>query len=98
MCGRRWYQSAWDGQFGVGEQMSAMSVFQNNLIGDAKPPVTLTKGGTSSSDPGAGAGSQNLAADPNSVNAPTTGDKAGAGILTFLSIMLVIGGTSWVII
>ncbi len=99
MCGRRWYQSAFDGQFGVGEQMSAMSIFQNNLIGGAQAPLTLKHGGTSSSDPNAGAGnSAGLAQDPNRANAPSTGDKAGAGILTFLSIVLVIGGTSWVII
>ena len=99
MCGRRWYQNAWDGQFGVGEQMSAMSVFQNNMIANAAAPLTLTKGGTSESDPGAGAGAGgNLQLDPNAANAPTTGDKAGAGILTFLSLLLVIGGTSWVII
>ena len=98
LCGRRWYQTGYDGQFGVGEQMSAMSIFQNNLIGKAEAPLTLTRGGTSKSDPNAGAGNGNLPIDPNLLNAPTTGDKAGAGILTFLSLVLVIGGTSWIVI
>lgn len=101
MCGRRWYQNVWDGEFGVGEQMSAMSVFQNNLIGSAAAPLTLNKGGTSQSDPSAGAGSGSSSGetnDPAATNLITTGDKAGAGVLTFFSLMLVIGGTSWMVI
>ena len=100
MCGRRWYQTVWDGFFGVGEQMSAMSVFQNNLIKNAAPPVTLAKGGTSQSDPtaGTGTGSGSTILDPSLTNPVTTGDKAGAGILTFLSLILIIGGTSWMVV
>ena len=101
MCGRRWYQNVWDGEFGVGEQMSAMSVFQNNLINSVAPPVTLAKGGTSQSDPSAGSGTgsgSGLTSDPAATNTITTGDKAGAGILTLISLVLVIGGTSWMVI
>ena len=101
-CGRRWYQNTWDGMIGVGEEMSAMSVFQNNLIGSAAPPVTLSKGGTSQSDPNAGSGTGNgpdsVMSDPAITNPITTGDKAGAGILTLISVVLVIGGTSWMVI
>ena len=100
MCGRRWYQTVWDGYFGVGEQMSALSIFQNNLIKSVAGPVTLTKGGTSKSDPGAGTGtgSGNVLLDPSLTNDVTTGDKAGAGILTFLTLILIIGGTSWMVV
>ena len=100
MCGRRWYQNTWDGMFGPGEQMSALSIFQNNLIGSVAPPVTLSKGGTSPSDPeaGTGTGGGGSSNDPAATNPITTGDKAGAGILTALSLVLVIGGTSWMVI
>lgn len=99
MCGRRWYQSVWDGFYGVGEQMSAMSIFQNNLIKNVAAPLTLSKGGTSQSDPtaGAGSGTGSLVTDPAMSSTITTGDKAGAGILTLLSVVLVISGTSWMI-
>ena len=100
MCGRRWYQTVWDGYFGVGEQMSALSIFQNNLIKNVAAPLTLAKGGTSKSDPdaGTGTGAGSLILDPSLTNPVTTGDKAGAGILTFLSLVLIIGGTSWMVV
>jgi mannan endo-1,6-alpha-mannosidase len=99
-CGRRWYQNVWDGFTGVGEQMSAMSVFQNNLIHNFPGPLTADKGGTSKSDPDAGSGTGEGSAnqDPTLTSPITTADKAGAGILTLISLVLVIGGTSWMVI
>ena len=99
MCGRRWYQDHWDGFFGVGEQMSALSVFQNNLIDTAKAPFTAKTGGNSKSDPGAGTGDDaELILDP-ALRAPiTTADRAGAGILTFISIVMVLSGSGWMIL
>lgn len=44
-CGRSWYTNTWDGQKGVGEQMSALSVIQANLINKVSPPVTQASGG-----------------------------------------------------
>jgi len=100
MCGRRWYQTVWDGYFGVGEQMSALSVFQNLLIDKVGPPATAAKGGTSIGNPGAGGGGDNV--DPQTEAALgrtiTTGDKAGAGILTALSLVMIIGATWWMVV
>ena len=98
MCGRRWYQSVWDGQIGVGEQMSAMSVFQNLLIKNAPAPLTDNNGGTSKSDPGFGLGSGGSSGprDPYADDPITTGDRAGAGILTFLSLVLAGAGVTFV--
>ena len=80
--------------------MSAMSIFQNNLIKNVAAPLTLKKGGTSQSDPnaGAGSGSGSLITDPAITSTITTGDKAGAGILTLLSLALVVSGTSFMVI
>ncbi|MCJ1308371.1 hydrolase 76 protein [Agyrium rufum] len=105
VCGRRWYQDIWDGWYGVGEQMSALSVIQSNLITKVAPPVTATKGGTSKGDPSAGTG--NTANGPGGspgVTNPvltetiTNGDKAGAGILTALTLVLILGLTWWIIV
>ena len=97
-CGRTWHSSTWDGKFGVGEQMSALSVIQANLISKVDPPVTADKGGTSKGDPTAGSGGDNpqKAMDPNANNPITTGDKAGAGILTALVLSGLVGSTWWI--
>ena len=100
MCGRRWYQTDWDLQQGVGEQMSALSVFQSNLIAKVNPPVTQVQGGTSKSDPSAGSGgdSGTITSNPIITRVISTSDKAGAGILTALTLILVLGMTWWIIV
>lgn len=101
-CGRRWYQTTWDGFNGVGEEMSALSVVQNLLIDTVAPPVTGLPhgGGTSVGNPSAGTGESDADELGNSeyTSPITTGDRAGAGILTALALILVIGGTWWMII
>ena len=100
VCGRRWYQTIWDGQSGPGEQMSALSVFQTLLIPGAPAPISAATGGTSQSQPGAGG---NGPLDPTTPDEPvytnpiTTGDKAGAAILTILGAMLPLGSVSWMV-
>jgi len=100
MCGRRWYQNTWDGMYGVGEQMSALSVFQNNLIASSGPPLTANTGGNSTSNPTGGTqgDSTQLNADPIYTKLITSGDKAGAGILTAIALILVVVGTYWMIV
>lgn len=99
MCGRRWYQTMYDGNFGVGEQMSALSIFQNLLIKNVAGPLT-GKEGSSKSDPNAGFGSGQGSGlfDPYANVPITIGDKAGAGILTLLSLVLVTGGAVWTVL
>ena len=101
VCGRRWYQSGWDGQFGVGEQMSALSVFQNNMIGSMPGPLTARKGGTSRSQPdagGAGVGSGVVSDHPHAARPVKVADKVGAAILTALSTVGVTGGVLWMVL
>ena len=101
VCGRRWYQDTWDGQSGVGEQMSALSIIQSNLIGKVAPPVTANKGGTSQGDPSAGSsGSDGGHVVTNPVLTKNIGgsDKAGAGILTALTLILILGMTWWIVV
>ena len=101
VCGRRWYQTVWDGFSGVGEQMSALSVIQSNLISKVAPPVSANKGGTSKSDPTAGSSGNDgnvVSTNPVTTRAISTSDKAGAGILTAISLVLVLAMTWWIIV
>ena len=97
-CGRQWFNSQWDGKSGVGEEMSALSVIQANLISKVAAPLTANTGGTSKSDPTAGSGGDNpvVVNDPSANKKITTGDKAGAGILTALVLASLCGTTWWI--
>lgn len=95
-CGLQWSKGAeFDGNLGVGEQMSALEVIQSNLIDQIDGPVTNTTGGTS-------VGNYNGGGDhPDDVKSPdevTTGDKIGAGILTTAALLGIVGGSWWMII
>ena len=95
MCGLSWSKgAAWDGTMGVGQQMAAMEVIQSNLIQQVKAPVTNSTGGTSQGNPSAGS-------NPNSLipgDPPPMRDKAGAGTLTAVVLLLSIFMWSWMII
>lgn len=92
-CGLRWSKGATnDGSLGVGEQMAVMEVVQSQLIGSAPGPVTNATGGTSKGNNNAGSNADD---NPLQFDQITTGDKAGAGILTTLILVLLFGGASW---
>ncbi|OJD36289.1 glycoside hydrolase family 76 protein [Diplodia corticola] len=104
MCGRRWYQDTWDGFQGIGEQMSALSVVQANMLfinngtdgaDTPKPPLSADTGGSSKGDPSAGTGSG--VAQPR-VDMVTTADKAGAAILTVGVVILTVGGALFMVL
>ena len=87
-CGSRWWQ-AWDGSYGVGQQMSALEVVQSNLISFVSGPVGNKTGGTSQGNPSAGMG-EGTVKPPDPI---TTGDKAGAGVLTAFILATFLGGS-----
>ena len=96
-CGRKWTEKVWDGRTGVGEEMSALSVIQANLIQKVAPPLTANTGGVSKSDPNAGTEGDN----PPMLEAVLTRkitmkDRAGAGILTALVLGGLLGTTYWI--
>ena len=97
-CGRTWNSKTWDGHSGVGEQMSALSVIQANLISKVSAPVSAASGGTSKGNPAAGSNGDNptQAADPKLTDPITTGDRAGAGILTALVLGSLLGCVWWI--
>jgi len=90
-CGMKWTKSTFDGEVGVGEQMSVLEVLQSNLAPYIPGPLSAATGGTSQGDPSAGSNSKK----PVTLNAITGGDKAGAGILTTILLIAMIGGSWW---
>lgn len=83
-CPTSWYESKYSGANGMEQQISASQLFTANLVkyvnrGSAGP-VTHDTGGNSTSDTNAG---MHESSNSNPTNTPiTSGDKAGAGILT----------------
>ena len=97
-CGLQWTQgTAYDGSTGVGEQMSALEVIQSNLIQNVAGPVKNSTGGISKGNPAAGTGSNTNAGSPVATDAITTGDKAGAGFLTAVVLVALLGGAWWMV-
>ena len=99
MCGLKWTDNGkYDGSTGVGQQMSAMEIVLANMVTDSAPPVTNSTGGTSQGDPSAG-GSDVGRTDPLSSFPPiTTGDRAGAWILTLVVIAALVAGCIFVLL
>lgn len=95
-CGMRWWRGGVnDGEVGIGEQMSALEVMQNLLITQVSGPVGLDNGGLSENDPTAGSDAgTTLTVDHDPIS---TGDRAGAGILTALVLAFLFGGGWWLI-
>ncbi|KAJ5910692.1 Mannan endo-1-6-alpha-mannosidase DCW1 [Penicillium tannophilum] len=95
-CGVRWYKSAYDGWIGMEEEISATNIFVANMIAfDSSAPVTSSTGGNSTSDPTAG---ENDTSTSTTESAITTGDKAGAGILTVVFVSGWVGLMTWTIL
>lgn len=102
-CGREWNTTVYDNTNGVGEQMSALAVIQSCMLDVATltPPYTSTSGGTSKSDPNAGTGTSSSSSSGGSAvtySTLSTSDRAGAGVLTALIIVVLLGGTAWMLV
>lgn len=93
-CGLKWTQGAdYDGVTGVGEQMSAMEVFQVQLIKQVRPPVTNATGGTSKGNIDAGIEHKPNASATLTMNHPITiSDKARAAVATACVSVLIVCG------
>jgi mannan endo-1,6-alpha-mannosidase len=91
-CGFKWSTGQYDGTQGAGQQMNVLGAVSSLLIGSAKAPVTNLTGGTSKGDPNAGSRSDDFL---NHQTPITTGDKAGAAILTILVLGSAVGTFGW---
>ncbi|PWY86938.1 mannan endo-1,6-alpha-mannosidase [Aspergillus heteromorphus CBS 117.55] len=99
-CGRRWHQAQWDGETSLETDMSALSVFSSNMITHVNQgqgyhgPLTSNTGGTSKSDPNAGTAPKS---SPNTLSPITTGDRAGASIITIMFVGGWIAAITWLV-
>ncbi|KAI9041442.1 glycoside hydrolase family 76 protein [Aspergillus affinis] len=96
-CGVRWYENKWDGWVGMEEQIIATSAIVSALVkNDKSGPVTSKTGGNSTSNPNAGDGDGDK--DKTQMKPITTGDRAGAGILTVLFAGVWLGMVGWLLL
>ncbi|KAK3350948.1 glycosyl hydrolase family 76-domain-containing protein [Neurospora tetraspora] len=96
-CGFKWTQS-FDGWAGVGAQMNALSAVMYTLthkgLGKAgKGPVTTAQGGTSKGDPGAGVTDPSSRGGLAALKPITAADRVGAGIVTAILAISIVGGS-----
>ncbi|BDD61681.1 hypothetical protein MAP00_006714 [Monascus purpureus] len=97
-CGLRWTRGAdYDGSTGVGEQMSALDVFQANLADRVPPRVTNSTGGTSKGDPNAGTRNSDEKFLGISEMKIAVGDQVGAGVLTSIFVVATICGVLFMV-
>ncbi|KAK1765042.1 mannan endo-1,6-alpha-mannosidase [Phialemonium atrogriseum] len=94
-CGFYWsggvfVDPAVDKTSGAGEQMNVLAAVSSLLIEEADPPATNKTGGISRGDPDAGNGRKSKLQ-----NMITTGDKAGAAILTMVILTSAMGMWGW---
>lgn len=95
-CGLNWGYGGWDGMYGLGEQMCALELLVNTLVWTKPPPLTPSEGATSEGNGSAGTGSRT---DPLSNEIEiTTKDKAGAGVITALFVLVMIVGAWWMMV
>lgn len=94
-CGLNWGNGSWDGVYGLGEQMSALEALQNRLVWTRPSPLTAQNGGTSTGNGSAGT----RISPPKTVNQLTISskDKAGAGILTAVLLLVLLALAWWMI-
>jgi mannan endo-1,6-alpha-mannosidase len=91
-CGFVWTTGTFDGKLGVGEQMNVIGATSSLLIDQVRSPVTAKDGGTSKGNNNAGSGSDDFKQHETPL---TTGDRAGAGILTALVLGSACGLFGW---
>lgn len=91
-CGFQWSSGTFDDSVGAGQTMNVLGAVSSLLVDKAKAPVTNSTGGTSAGDFNAGSGSDSFANTPAAI---TTGDRAGAGILTALILGSALGTFAW---
>ena len=93
-CGFKWTANTYDGTSGVGQQMSALQAVLFTL--DGPTPYSASTGGTSTGDSGGGSDKTDSSVDGTTTI--TTGDRAGAGILTAVALAGMIGGCTWMVL
>ncbi|KAK9321330.1 glycoside hydrolase [Lipomyces orientalis] len=91
-CGTSWLVEGWDNTWGLGQEMSALETVQNLLVNQVPAPYTATTGGSS---PGGNGGRRQTGYISTGI--VSTGDRAGAGIVTSIVLLMMLGAAWWII-
>ncbi|KAI1436901.1 family 76 glycoside hydrolase, partial [Xylaria sp. CBS 124048] len=91
MCGFHWTTKQYDGLQSASLQMNVLGALTSILMPTVPPPLTNTTGGTSQGNVNAGQGQTELP----TLSPITTGDKAGASILTILIVTGALSAFTW---
>lgn len=85
-CGIKWYTQSWDGTSGLEQQMAVLGVLNAVMVPfKSVAPYAADTGGLSKGNPSAGTNSSsNYVPQLDSI---TTGDKAGAGVLSVIFVL-----------
>ena len=95
-CGIKWYTGSWDNTDGLEQQLAVLGVLNAVLVPfKNQAPYTAETGGTSKSNPSAGTNSSDN--DIPQLNNVSTGDRAGAGILTVVFVTGWAVAVTWMI-
>ncbi|KAL2844478.1 glycoside hydrolase [Aspergillus pseudodeflectus] len=95
-CSVRWYPREWDKTIGMEQEIIATLMLSSVLVSEkSAPPLTSTTGGNSTSNPNMGTKDDDKVTEPSKIS---TGDRAGASILTVLFVGLWGGMTVWMIL
>ncbi|VEU22006.1 DEKNAAC103012 [Brettanomyces naardenensis] len=94
-CGIDWSKGSWDGMYGLGEQISALEVIQNTLVLTMPGPVDNSTG-SSQGNPNEGIGFDETS-NPHQITV-TQKDKAAAGIVTFIVLVIALALGAWMIV
>lgn len=94
-CGMDWSNATWDGYFGLGEQMLALEVILATLVDEVPAPFTADNGGSSKSVPDAGMNDVDYT-NKNTIDIEGK-DRAGAGIITAVVLLVLLGCLIWML-
>ena len=100
-CGLKWTSpGVCDGTYGMGQEISALNAIQVWAEKYVAGPANQKNGGSGLSQGNANAGSGDGSEDPalQNLSPITTGDKAGAGILSVLVVVGFVGTLIWMVL
>ncbi|KAK6076649.1 glycosyl hydrolase family 76 [Seiridium cupressi] len=92
MCGFKWASGTFDGKVGACQQMSVLAALISLLPNPDTGLLTNNTGGTSKGDPDAGS---DLESHIDTLPDITTGDKAGAAVVTIIVLGLGLATFAW---
>lgn len=98
-CGLNWISRSYDENFGLGEQISALSALVNTQIMGHAKPYSANTGGTSKGSEDASGSTGQRSLNPLADTTPiTTADRAGAGVVTAVLMIFLISVGSWILV